>query len=148
MPKGVYKRSPEQLERAREWCRSDKMRSLPRVISDEARQRLSEERTTHGHSRKRGEDRTASPTYYIWAAMVARCTNPKNKDWRLYGGRGITVCERWLIFRNFLDDMGEKPDGLSIDRINNDGNYEPDNCRWATAVEQANNKRNSRKRVA
>jgi hypothetical protein len=101
---------------------------------------MAQQRTVHGHSRKRGE-RTGTTTYYIWAAMLQRCTNPRNKDWKLYGGRGITVCERWLSFSNFLADMGEKPDGLSVDRINVDGNYEPDNCRWATAHEQAHNKR-------
>jgi hypothetical protein len=75
--------------------------------------------------------------------MVARCTNPKHRAYKSYGGRGITVCARWRSFTNFLADMGEKPEGLSLDRIDYNGNYEPDNCRWATDKQQARNKRNS-----
>jgi hypothetical protein len=74
--------------------------------------------------------------------MKSRCSNPKNKDYLEYGGRGIKVCSRWMdSFAAFLSNMGEKPAGLSIDRINNDGNYEPGNCRWATGEEQRNNQR-------
>lgn len=72
--------------------------------------------------------------------MKQRCANPKATGWERYGGRGIRVCERWMDYRNFLADMGEVPEGLSIDRINPDGNYEPGNCRWATDKVQANNK--------
>ena len=87
---------------------------------------------------------TASPTYMSWCAMHQRCRNPKNATYRHYGGRGITVCERWATFTNFLADMGVRPHGTSLDRYpNRDGNYEPGNCRWATAKEQRSNRRDS-----
>ena len=73
--------------------------------------------------------------------MRQRCSNPNNIGYSNYGGRGITVCERWQTFENFLADMGHPPRGKSLDRINVNGNYEPSNCRWATSFEQARNKR-------
>lgn len=76
--------------------------------------------------------------------MRKRCANPRSSAWLNYGGRGITVCARWASFEAFLADMGECPPGLEIDRLEVDGNYEPGNCRWATLLEQANNKRNNR----
>jgi len=78
--------------------------------------------------------------------MVQRCTNPKAQAWRNYGGRGIGVCERWLKFENFLADMGERPIGLDLDRINNDGNYEPSNCRWTTRSANLKNTRPRKRR--
>ena len=78
--------------------------------------------------------------------MIQRATNPAAPSFKYVGGRGLTVCERWRTFANFLADMGEKPAGLSIDRIDNDGNYEPGNCRWATPAEQVANRRNTKVR--
>lgn len=93
--------------------------------------------TQHGHAPQTGE----TPEYRSWHAMIQRCTNPKTIRWARYGGRGIKVCQRWLnSFENFLADMGLKPEPkhrYSIDRYpNNDGNYEPGNCRWATWSQQ------------
>lgn len=93
---------------------------------------------THGYAR-RGKLR--SRTYRIWIGIHTRCNNQKKKEWSRYGGRGIKVCERWHRFENFLADMSDCPDGLTIERINSNGNYEPGNCRWATHHDQTRNKR-------
>lgn len=85
------------------------------------------------------------PTYQSWYGMLQRCTNPKHRSYHGYGGRGITVCERWRHdFGTFVADMGEKPRGRSLERRDVNGNYEPGNCYWATARQQAANKRNNR----
>lgn len=78
-------------------------------------------------------------TYTTWSGMIQRCLNPKNNQYYRYGNRGIRVCERWLKFENFLRDMGPRPQGRTLDRIKNAGNYEPGNCRWATPKEQSSN---------
>ena len=96
----------------------------------------------HGHY----TNYKGSREYNSWQHMKHRCYNENNIRYNLYGGRGIKVCERWLnSFANFILDMGERAKGMSLDRINNDGNYEPLNCRWATAKEQANNRSNGKR---
>ena len=92
---------------------------------------------THGHSK--------SKTYKSYQSMKLRCYDITNISYKYYGARGIIVCDRWLeSFENFLHDMGERPEGTSLDKINNDGNYEPSNCRWATIQEQNSNKSNNK----
>lgn len=98
---------------------------------------LSKRSTTHGHN-KQGD---RSPTYESWACMIMRATNPNLRHAKHYFLRGISVCEEWKKFENFLKDMGERPPNTTLDRIDPDGNYEPKNCRWADNKTQALNKR-------
>jgi len=95
--------------------------------------------TRHGHAK---HGRRMSPTYISWRSMKLRCYCKKHKYYHRYGGRGVSVCRRWLhSFENFLADMGERPPGMTLDRFpNNDGNYESGNCRWATPKQQQANK--------
>lgn len=97
---------------------------------------------THGHSKC--VDGRPSRTFMSWTKMWYRVNNPNHKYYTSYGGRGITVCERWNVFENFLSDMGERPTGKSLDRIDNTKGYSPDNCRWATPKEQCRNRKSTR----
>lgn len=90
----------------------------------------------HGYSR--------SKTYKSWQQMKDRCLNENHHAFKNYGARGIMIYERWMVFENFLDDMGERPEGKTLDRIDNNGHYEPGNCRWSTKKEQSQNRRNNK----
>lgn len=90
-------------------------------------------------------DGRRGPTYTVWQQMKRRCANPKVAHFERYGGRGIKVCSRWLeSFENFLADMGERPDGTTLDRVNNDGHYEPANCRWVARKTNSRNRSDNR----
>jgi len=103
-----------------------------------ARETLVTRNTTHGLAKLRCSE------YRSWKDLRARCNNPNNQDYKDYGGRGIKVCQRWDNFENFYADMGDRPSGMTVDRIDVNGDYEPNNCRWATPTQQANNKRTNR----
>ena len=112
------------------------------LCAERSSQRIIARCLRHGHARDFKETRI----YRVWSSMLGRCRNKNHPNWHRYGGKGITVCERWFVFENFLEDMGERPDGLSIDRYpNNAGNYEPGNCRWATPKQQVANRTTSHK---
>ena len=103
-----------------------------------------EPRTTKKHERL-GLNHRKHELYPSWDGMRQRCSNPNSSHYALYGGRGIVVCARWQnSFAAFLKDMGERPEGMTLDRVENDGNYEPDNCRWATPTEQILNRRKNK----
>lgn len=101
-------------------------------------------RVSHPMAGKGRHNMEGTPTYSSWSGMLDRCCNPNNRHWHRYGGRGIRVCAEWFDFAVFLKDMGVRPAGMTIERVDNDGNYEPTNCQWATYTTQARNRSNTK----
>lgn len=112
--------------------RSGRTKSCGCLAADLYRER----HTTHG--------KTSSREYEAWCRMIQRCTNSNHSAYRNYGGRGIRICPQWAVFERFFEDVGERPHGMTLDRLDNNGDYEPDNVAWRSRFDQANNKRSNR----
>lgn len=116
---------------------SQKTKSCGCLAREKKAERVAQYRYKHGHA----AGVKVSPTYRTWSGMISRCSHKLRANYKYYGGLGVKVCERWEEFQNFLEDMGERPDGMTLDRSDPFGDYNPTNCRWADKITQANNKR-------
>lgn len=140
---GRSSRSRQSLWRCRCDCGVERVVTGPSLRAGKSRscgclqrETTAKRQTKHGHDTRSNQ----SPIYRIWNSMRQRCSNPNVDGYEYYGGRGVKVCERWNSFENFLSDMGERPEGMSLDRIDPDGDYTPDNCRWVGFREQVRNR--------
>jgi hypothetical protein len=129
------------ITKAANWAREhpEKRRRIARQYARRVRRKPEGAARLNRNTRK--SNARGNGAFNSWRGMKDRCVDPRAVSYRYYGARGITVCERWMVFGNFLADMGERPAGRTLDRINPAGNYEPGNCRWATRAEQDANRR-------